>query len=129
MKRKFPGNVNLMPGLLLTAGVLAFVLLPDNAETKLVFAPENPGIAGTTVTARFVETTTRYVDDPVPVVDRPVIVADVPVPVEERTEIIFQQPDDAIADVPRAVNMAMAANETYRLERQVERVFATARLD
>ncbi|MDO8716315.1 MAG: hypothetical protein Q7J73_05860 [Dehalococcoidales bacterium] len=111
-------------GLLLVAGLLAFVLYPGNPEPQPVFAAEITGTTAPAVTVRFVETqTTRYVDIPVPAVDAPVtVVARIePVVAEENTtEFFFQQPDNAIVGGTRVMTLAMVGNEVYRAEPQAD---------
>ena len=107
-------------GLLLVAGLLAFVLYPGNPEPQPVLAAEITGTAATAVTVRFVETqTNRYVDIPVTAVDAPVtVVARIePVVAEENTAVFFfQQPENKVADTQHVTNLDIAGNETYRIE-------------
>ena len=118
-------------GLLLVAGLLAFVLHPANPETQPVFAQELNGTTAPAVTVRFVETrTTRYADIPAAVVDAPVTVVEriEPVVDEDTVTFLFQQPDNAIVDAPRVITLDIAGNETQPIEPQTGKVLLLATL-
>lgn len=113
-------------GLLLVAGLLAFVLNPGNPELQPVFAAEITATTGPEVTVRIVETrTTPYNDKPVPIANETMVERTEPVVNEatvdeDTTEFFFQQPGNATDDGPRLINLTMTGNETYRIEPQAD---------
>ncbi|MEK7353355.1 MAG: hypothetical protein AABZ77_02470 [Chloroflexota bacterium] len=109
-------------GLLLVAGLLAFVLHPGNPEPQPVFATEITVATAPAVTVRFVEThTTRNADIPVTAVDAPMTVVEQiePVVAENTATFFFQQPENKV-DGTHVMTLAMVGNEIYRAEPQAD---------
>ena len=117
MKRNIPVDACLIPTLLFVVGTLALALYPGKAETMPVQTAKNPGAPATGITVRLIETRTiQYVENQVPAVpDRAVTLVEKP----DTTTFVFQQPDIVTIDTPGTVDMVVADNKTYRIERLV----------